>query len=150
MIPYILILFSILSFVFLAIGLIGKISLHSQDSRTYSVFILMSGVLFLILGFVILINGLEYVTGSDITESYDYVCSDCLNSLSRNNLTYFNYNTTGSVIVAGIQKTETLKYAPQKDFYTYSLGLIFLLLSLFLILTSIYDIAIKKENNGEQ
>jgi hypothetical protein len=115
------------AFGFLLLGLLGKVILHNQDSRTYAIFILISGIFFLILSLSILIDGVEYTSLNSKTDLYSYD------------------NISSDIRTANITTTEFNTYSGQKDLYSYSAGLVFLLLSLFLIFTSIDDLATKQE-----
>lgn len=173
---YFLIILSI-TFVFLFIGLFGKVVLHNLDSRSYSVFILISGVCFLILSVGLFLTGMDINKGYIETANYTYGCnlnccdtfslgacigegecsiydteSDCVERAEGcewvSNLTCINnnYNLTNTTYIRNIVTNKQINYEKTEGVYTSLIALIFLLISLFLIYTSIYDLAIKKDN----
>ena len=123
MIPYLFALILVLAFIFLILGLFGKIALHNQDSRTYSLFILISGLLFIFISLIIFTDGIEYKNIENKTQEYFYD------------------NISSDIRLSNITTTTTDFSSSQKDGFTIGLGIIFLLLSLFLFYTSIFDIA---------
>jgi hypothetical protein len=83
MISYLFLLFLVLAFSFLILSIIGKVALHNQDSRTYSTFMLISGILFLLIGLNILVGGIQYISDKSITSNYTYGCNlNCCDSFS--------------------------------------------------------------------
>jgi len=123
MIPYLFALILVLAFIFLILGLFGKIALHNQDSRTYSLFTLISGLLFIFISLIIFTDGIEYKNIENKTQEYFYD------------------NISSDIRLSNITTTTTDFSSSQKDGFTIGLGIIFLLLSLFLFYTSIFDIA---------
>jgi len=64
MIPLMLILFGSFSFLFVIIGIIGKLN---SNNRSFSIFILAGGILFMILSLLILGEGIQIPTGVTLT-----------------------------------------------------------------------------------
>jgi hypothetical protein len=174
---YFLIILAI-SFILFFIGLFGKIALHNSDSRSYSVFVLISGVCFLILSVGLLLTGIDVSKGYIEASNYTYGCnlnccdfltlgacigegldcdtytteSDCIDRAQGcewiTNITCIsnNYNLTNTTYLKSTITNKSINYEKTEGIYTSIIGLIFLLISLFLIYTSIYDLAIKKDN----
>ena len=112
-----------LSILLLIIGIFARLL---SDNRAFSILTLGSGLLLMFLSFVILGEGYETQTN---TETIQY-----------------NYNNDTTLQLNNTTNTITKTFIPQKSIYTWGLGFILLLLSLFLMFFSVFDLATSGEN----
>jgi len=119
-------LFIIILSISVILLIIGVFSRLISENRAFSVLTLASGLLFMFLALVFIGEGLDHKTNTIETTQYNYI-----------NTTTLELNNTAVTI--------TENYTPQKNIYTWGLGFILLLLSLFLMFFSVFDLATSEE-----
>ena len=114
-----------------------------SDNRAFSVLTLGSGLLLMFLSIIILGEGFETQTTEEIKEVYIY----------GENYTGYHFDryldappTKEGLNLFHKNVTTTQIYEPVKSIYTWGLGFILLLLSLFLMFFSVFDLATSGEN----
>ena len=129
-----LILIAIAGF-FLISGMFGKIKTGLQ---AYAILIMLSGIIFMIIGISVLRTSIDYPTGINETEVYSYSCFDDCNQATTRDL---NYTTT--IKVNDYTKASASFLSP-----VWAFGVLLILLSLFLILASAFDLGIKEKDEN--
>lgn len=124
--PYLFIIILSISIILLIVGIFGRLL---SENRLYSTFGIASGVLIMIVSLIVLGAGIESNTGETETTSYNYI-------------------NTSSLELNNTIKEVTYNYKTNKSIITNSLGLVLLLLSLFIIFISSFDLATSEERKG--